>query len=98
MQEERDRRHTQKQRDKDGKSLRFQPPPSHSDFSSTSNSSLSSFQSLLVFPSVAESEPSHHESRHASDDPNTTNLFINTIPRSVCHSYLRFSSIDFSMI
>jgi hypothetical protein len=34
MQEERDRRHTQKQREKDGKSLRFQPPPSissHSD-------------------------------------------------------------------
>lgn len=34
MQEERDRRHMQKQREKEGKSTRFQPPPSlttHSD-------------------------------------------------------------------
>ncbi|CAF3517404.1 unnamed protein product [Rotaria sp. Silwood1] len=67
IQEERDRRHIQKQREKEGKSTRFQPPPStslHSDL-------------------ALDSDSLHHESRHSSDDPNTTNLFINTIPRSM---------------
>lgn len=36
MQEERDRRHTQKQREKEGKSLRFHPPPSISSHSESS--------------------------------------------------------------
>ncbi|CAF0807648.1 unnamed protein product [Rotaria sordida] len=67
IQEERDRRHMQKQREKEGKSTRFQAPPStslHSDL-------------------ALDSDSLHHESRHSSDDPNTTNLFINTIPRSM---------------
>ncbi|CAF4064492.1 unnamed protein product [Rotaria sp. Silwood2] len=66
IQEERDRRHMQK-REKEGKSTRFQPPPStslHSDL-------------------ALDSDSLQHESRHSSDDPNTTNLFINTIPRSM---------------
>ncbi|CAF5047899.1 unnamed protein product, partial [Rotaria socialis] len=71
--EERDRRHLQKQREKEGKSTRFQPPPSlsvHSDL-------------------ALDSDSLHHESRHASEDPNTTNLFINTIPRSVTKNRIK---------
>ncbi|CAF3945557.1 unnamed protein product [Rotaria magnacalcarata] len=67
IQEERDRRHSQKQREKEGKSTRFQPPPS-----------LSVHSDLAL-----DSDSLHHEGRHASEDPNTTNLFINTIPRSM---------------
>lgn len=38
---------------------------------------------LFCFISIDDPDSLHHESRHASDDPNTTNLFISTIPRSV---------------
>jgi U2-associated protein SR140 len=84
MQEERDRRHSQKQREKDGKSLRFQPTPSISSHSDLSRNENISFKlHLIVSFLIVESDTSHHESRHASDDPNTTNLFINTIPRAM---------------
>lgn len=38
---------------------------------------------FFVLISVESESSSHHENRHASEDPNTTNLFINTIPRVV---------------
>ncbi|CAF1312333.1 unnamed protein product [Adineta ricciae] len=67
MQEERERRHGQKQRDKDVKSTRFPPPSSSSQHSDV----------------ISDSDTSHHDSRHASEDPNTTNIFISSIPRSM---------------
>jgi len=74
----------QKQREKEGKSMRFQPTPPtplHSDLSRKSNFFIQFLS--IVFLTIVDSDSSHHESRHASDDPNTTNLFISTIPRSV---------------
>jgi hypothetical protein len=74
----------QKQREKEGKSMRFQPPPAisvHSDLARKSKFFLQIFS--IIFLSIVDSDSLHHESRHASDDPNTTNLFINTIPRAV---------------
>ncbi|UJR37661.1 hypothetical protein I4U23_030357 [Adineta vaga] len=67
IQEERDRRHSQKHRDKDTKSTRYLPPPSLSQHSDVS----------------VDSDTSHHDNRHASEDPNTTNIFISSIPRSM---------------
>ena len=51
--------------------------------------------SSVFFPSV-DSDSLHHESRHASDDPNTTNIFINTIPRAVNESFFSSSLFIFN--
>ncbi|CAF3852658.1 unnamed protein product [Adineta steineri] len=67
IQEERDRRHSQKSREKDHKPQRFLPPPSISQHSDV----------------PPETDSSHHDNRHVCDDPNTTNLFISSIPRSM---------------
>jgi hypothetical protein len=47
------------------------------------NTLIVSFDVNRIFSLQVDAESLHHESRHASDDPNTTNIFINTIPRAV---------------
>ncbi|CAF0758801.1 unnamed protein product [Didymodactylos carnosus] len=68
IQEERDRRHTQKQREKDGKRTRFEPLP---------------VEPMIASELALDSESLHQESRYASDDPGTTNIFLSNLNRSL---------------
>ncbi|CAF0975495.1 unnamed protein product [Didymodactylos carnosus] len=68
IQEERDRRHVQKQREKDGKRTRFEPPP---------------IEPMIASELALDSESLHPENRYASDDPGTTNIFLSNLNRSL---------------
>lgn len=86
----------QKHRDREGKSTRYFPPSS-SEISSKTKVKTTFVMKFSVLISVDSDSSSHHENRHASEDPNTTNLFINTIPRAVRREmffYRKSNSID----